>query len=104
MNGAEVETQALDDFSRRLVGPELSGITGAAPPAQCGSGLKECQNLVTAETQAREETTRFLTDTARGFETYKSVVGAARDEYIARDERGAQEVAKAFDAAPKELR
>jgi hypothetical protein len=104
MNGAEVETQALDDFSRRLVGPELSGVTGAAPLAQCGSGLKECQDLTTAEAEARQEATRFLTEEAQGFEAYKSVVGAARDEYIACDERGAQAVAMAFDAAPEELR
>lgn len=95
--GVDIETDALTTFTERLIGPDVGKVTKAQPMA-CGAGMEECLTFGETEALAFAETTKFLTEEARGFDAYKQIVAACRDEYLDRDFTGAASIAKSFDA------
>jgi hypothetical protein len=96
-DGVDIETDALTTFTERLVGPDV-GALGKAQPMACGGGMAECLTFGETEAVAYAETTKFLTEEAQGFEAYKQIVAACRDEYLDRDLNSAVAIAQSFNA------
>jgi hypothetical protein len=96
-DGVDIETDALTTFTERLIGPDMGAVAKAQPMA-CGGGMAECSTFGETEALAFAETTKFLTEEAQGFDAYKQIVAACRDEYLDRDLTSAAAIAQSFDA------
>lgn len=94
---AHLVPESLVEFNSALVPPDPGAVSGFNP-TQCGGGLVECGALTTAEADARDEMTRFLTSVVRGFQAYEQIATACRNTYLSGDQRSAATIAKATDA------
>ena len=97
MDGAHLEPQTVDEFVRQLTIPPTPGAVTGWQPAACGGGVPQCSSFTAAETAAHDEMTRFLTGVTQGFQAYKGIATACRDDYLNRDLTSAQQISHARD-------